>query len=64
MFDVYINDRRDLLVVHKGYPIPVADASARWRRSKKNVARVSDEIRFAVQSRGYYLRKLKDLKRV
>jgi hypothetical protein len=37
MFDIYINDRRDLLVVRKGYPIPVAGASGRWRKSKKNV---------------------------
>jgi hypothetical protein len=62
MFDVYLNDRRDLLVVRKGFPLPVADASGRWRKRKKVVS-VSDEIRRAVQSRGYYMRKLKDLKR-
>ncbi|WP_024519098.1 hypothetical protein [Bradyrhizobium sp. Tv2a-2] len=61
MFDVYLNDRRDLLVVRKGFPIPVAGASGRWRKRKKVVS-VSDDIRLAVQSRGYYMRKLKDLK--
>jgi hypothetical protein len=62
MFDVYLNDRRDLLVVRRGSAIPVADASGRWRKRKK-VASVSDAIRLAVQSRGYYVRKLKDLKK-
>ena len=59
MFDVYLSDRRDLLVVPKGSPIPAADASARWRKRKK-VLRVSDDIRLTVQSRGYYIRKLTD----
>jgi hypothetical protein len=58
MFDVYLNDRRDLLVVRKGFPIPVADASRRWRKMNKKVLSVSDEIRQAVQQQGYYMRKL------
>jgi hypothetical protein len=62
MFDVYLNDRRDLLVVRKGFPIPSADASGKWRKRKRRVVSVSDEIRLAVQSRGYYMRKLKALK--
>lgn len=62
MFDVYLSDRRDLLVVRKGFPLPVADASGKWRKRKRKVISVSDEIRLAVQSRGYYKRKLKDLK--
>jgi hypothetical protein len=62
MFDVYLNDRRDLLVVRRGSPIPVADASGRWRKRKK-VTSVSDDIRLAVQCRGYYKRKLKDFKK-
>jgi hypothetical protein len=41
--DVYLNTRRDLLVVKKGYPIPLA-ARGSWRKSKKRVVEVSDEI--------------------
>jgi hypothetical protein len=61
MFEVYLNDRRDLLVLKKGSPIPLIGASGKWRR-KKRVLRVSDEIRSAVQRHGYYLRKLSDAK--
>jgi hypothetical protein len=36
MFDVYLNDRRDLLVVRKGLAIPVfGGGSDRWRRKEK-----------------------------
>ena len=63
MFDVYLSDRRDLLVVRKGFPIPLSDASGRWRKSKKRVVSVSDEIRLAVQRRGYYMRRLRDSKK-
>jgi hypothetical protein len=63
MFDVYLSDRRDLLVVRKGFPIPLDDASGRWRKSKKRVASVSQEIRLAVQRQGYYMRRLRDLKK-
>jgi hypothetical protein len=59
MFDVYLNERRDLLVVNKGLPIPVA--LGRWRKSKKKVLKVSDEIKSAVQRQGYYVRKLREL---
>jgi hypothetical protein len=38
MFDVYLNDRRDLLVVRKGLPIPPADVSGRWRKKKRAVS--------------------------
>jgi hypothetical protein len=56
MFDVYLNHRRDhLLVVAKGRPIPIH--SGRWRKKKPAVA-VSDEIKWAVQVKGYYWRKL------
>lgn len=61
MFDVYLSDRRHLLVVPKGLPIPSANASGRWRKSRKKAARVSDEIRLAVQSHGYYMRRVRDL---
>jgi len=60
MFEVYLNHRRDLLVIEKGAPLPVIAASGKWRRTKKKVASVSFEIRSAVQSRGYYLRRLSD----
>ncbi|HLZ01100.1 MAG TPA: hypothetical protein VKR55_03000 [Bradyrhizobium sp.] len=62
MFDVYLNDRRDMLVVRKGYPIPIA--SGRWRKRRKMVGSVSEEIRRAVLSQGYYMRKLKDLRKI
>ncbi len=62
MFDVYINDRRDLLVLRKGFPLPSIGPSDRWRKRKRATS-VSEEIRLAVQDRGYYRRKVKDLKR-
>jgi hypothetical protein len=43
MFDVYLNDRRDLLIVRKGLPIPPSDVSGRWRKKKRAVS-VSEEI--------------------
>jgi hypothetical protein len=60
MFEVYLNDRRDLLVIKKGTPAPLIAASGKWRKRKEKVVRVSDEISFAVQRQGYYLRKLSD----
>jgi hypothetical protein len=62
MFDVYLNDRRDLLVVRKGLPIPPADMSGRWRKKKRAVS-VSEEISRAVQKQGYYMRRGKPLSR-
>jgi hypothetical protein len=62
MFDVYLNNRRDLLVVRKGLPIPLGSSSSKWRKSKKRVVMVSEEIRQAVQRHGYYMRKLRALK--
>jgi hypothetical protein len=63
MFDVYLNGRRDLLVVRMGFPIPPGDASGRWRMRKRRVASVSEEIRRAVQRHGYYMRKRSDLRK-
>ena len=63
MFDVYLNGRRDLLVVRRGFPIPPNDASGRWRKRKRRVASVSEEIRRVVQRQGYYMRKLSDLRK-
>ncbi|GEC52786.1 hypothetical protein ABIF38_004710 [Bradyrhizobium japonicum] len=63
MVEVYFNVRRDLLVVRKGFPVPAVSAQGKWRKSKKRVIKVSEEIRLAVQSHGYYMRKLSDLKK-
>jgi hypothetical protein len=60
MFDVYLNGKCDLLIVSKGFPIPTGKPG-RWRKSKKKVLKVSDEIKSAVQRQGYYVRKLRDL---
>nr|WP_083519400.1 hypothetical protein [Bradyrhizobium jicamae] len=57
--DVYLNTRRELLVVKKGCPIPPV-APGGWRKSKKRVAKVSEEIKAAIHTHGYYMRKLKD----
>jgi hypothetical protein len=62
MFDVYLNNRRDLLIVRRGLPIPFPDASGRWRKKKK-AASVSEDIKLAVQRQGYYMRKLMDFKK-
>ena len=59
--DVYLNTKRDLLVVKKGYPMPPVAAQGKWRKSKKRVIKVSDEISSALQRQGYYMRKLRDL---
>ena len=61
--DVYLNTKRDLLVLKKGCPIPPVAAVGKWRKSKKRVVKVSDEIRSALQTQGYYMRKLRDLHR-
>jgi hypothetical protein len=62
MFEVYLSDRCDLLVIEKGSQVPLVAASGKWRKRKTKVVRVSDEIRSAVQRQGYYLRKLRDQK--
>jgi hypothetical protein len=62
--DVYLSARRDLLVVRSGNPIPSVAALGNWRKSKKKrIAKVSDEIRLALETQGYYMRKLKDVYR-
>ena len=64
MFDVYRDSRRGLLVLDKGAAIPLAASSAAWRKSKKRVVRVSDEIKSAVKMQGYYVRKPGEWKKV
>jgi hypothetical protein len=57
MFDVYVSSKRDrLLVIPRGLPIPTHEASKKWRRRRKAVVAVSDEIRLAVERNGYYRR--------
>jgi hypothetical protein len=63
MFDVYLNDRRELLVVPKGSSIPSKERPSRWRKKKYGVASVSEEIKLAVSTHGFYRRKLKDIER-
>ncbi|MGY8679390.1 hypothetical protein Q2941_16560 [Bradyrhizobium sp. UFLA05-153] len=53
MFDVYRNDKRDLLVLSTGSEIPVLTSRYKWRKSRQRVFKVSDEIRSAVQRQGY-----------
>jgi hypothetical protein len=62
MFDVYLNHKRDLLVVRQGSSIPLGGTSGRWQKRKRSVASVSDEIKSAVQRQGYYMRKRSELK--
>jgi hypothetical protein len=61
MVDVYFNTRRDLLVVREGFPMPPIGERGKWRKSKKRVIKVSDEIESALHKQGYYVRKLRDL---
>ena len=59
MFDVYLTDRRDhLLVVEKGQQIPIDQHLGRWHKKRAAVA-VIDEIKRAVQRDGYYSRRLR-----
>ena len=64
MFDIYLSNKRDhLLVVPKGGVIPLGGTSAGWRKKKRTVVAVSDEIRFAVQRNGYYRRRLREIRK-
>jgi len=59
MFDVYLSDRRDhLLVVGRGQPIPIHQHLGRWYKKRAAVA-VSHEIKTAVHRDGYYSRRLR-----
>jgi len=59
VFDVYRNDKRDLLVLSTGSAIPVSYSGNKWRKSRKRILKVSDEIKSAVQRQGYYVRNLR-----
>lgn len=62
MFDVYRNDKRELLVLTNGSAIPVVCSQNKWRKRRKRVLKVSDEIKSAVQRQGYYVRSLRVIK--
>jgi hypothetical protein len=62
VYDVYRNGTRDLLVLQLGSPIPAAYFGNRWRKSRRRILKVSDEIKSAVQRRGYYVRSLRSPK--
>ena len=59
MYDVYLNGRKDLLVVPRGQSIP-SEMAGSWRKKKRAVSSVSETIRRDVQRRGYYRRRLVD----
>ena len=58
MFDVYISEKRELLVVSRGSTPAVSGQPAKWRKSKKRIKSVSTEIKSAIESQGFYLRRL------
>lgn len=64
LFDVYRNDKRELLVLSNGSAIPVAHSANKWRKRRKRILKVSDEIKSAVQRQGYYVRSLRVTKRM
>jgi hypothetical protein len=60
MFDVYVNEKRNrLLVIAKGQSIPTIENSGRWRKKKGTVA-ISDEIKLVMERDGFYWRRLAD----
>ncbi|MCD9817616.1 hypothetical protein [Bradyrhizobium japonicum] len=59
MFDIYVSNKGDLLVLSEGSAIPVLTSRKTWRK-RRRARKVSDEIRSAVQKNGYYLRSLRD----
>lgn len=61
MFQIYLSDKRDLLVLAKGSSPMFLGAQGKWRKQKK-VARVSQEISSTVLTQGYYMRKLSKTK--
>ncbi|WP_407114727.1 hypothetical protein [Bradyrhizobium sp. LMG 9283] len=63
MFDVYRNGKRDLLVLSTGSAIPGPCSANKWRKSRKRILKVSDEIRSTVQRQGYYTRSLRFTKK-
>jgi hypothetical protein len=59
MFNVYLNEKRNcLLVIPRGRSIPVIESAGRLKKKKGTVA-VSEEIKSAIQRNGFYFRKLR-----
>ncbi|QPF88340.1 hypothetical protein IC762_30020 [Bradyrhizobium genosp. L] len=56
MFDVYIDDRNNLLIVARGGPVPEKERGA-WRK-KRSVRSVSDRIRDDISAAGFHRRNL------
>ncbi|WGR73320.1 MULTISPECIES: hypothetical protein [unclassified Bradyrhizobium] len=60
MFDLYVNDSDELLVVPQGARPPIIGSFGKWRKKKTRVTSVSQEIRSVVQKQGHYIRKRSD----
>ncbi|MGY4177683.1 hypothetical protein ACVIHH_002974 [Bradyrhizobium sp. USDA 4518] len=57
MYDVYLNGRKEILVVARGKDLP-PEVGGSWRMKKRWVRVVSEEIRDDVERRGYHQRSL------
>jgi hypothetical protein len=63
MYDVYLNKRKELLVVAQGFSVP-SELGGNWRKKKRAARSVSEEIKAAIQTDGYYRRKLANAPKV
>lgn len=63
VFNVYRNGNRDLVVLSTGSAIPGPYSANTWRKSRRRILKVSDEIRSTVQRQGYYVRSLRVTKK-
>ncbi|PAY08438.1 hypothetical protein CK489_13520 [Bradyrhizobium sp. UFLA03-84] len=54
MYDIYVNERNDLLVVPRGDSIPL-HFNRNWRK-KRVVRSVSEQIREDIRTHGYHRR--------
>jgi hypothetical protein len=57
MYDVYLNGRKDLLIIPTGARLPVG-TSGKWRLKKRAVRAVSEVIREDIRRCGYHRRRL------
>ena len=60
MFDVYVNQKRELLVLLSGADVPT-NIPGNWRK-RKRTQMVSEEIRAAVFAQGRYQRKIVNIR--
>jgi hypothetical protein len=58
-YDAYLNGRNELPVVPSGLSIP-SELAGTWRKKKRSVRSVSDQIKFDIDRRGYHCRRLID----